>query len=87
MDDVITVYRSALNDQKRRGGSDALLRPPPDVVREDRAVGAVQGKGGISLPDREETGIAVITYMTSLAADENTRMRSEALRRVETKLA
>ena len=43
--DVIAVSRSILHDQERRGGSDALLRHLPGVVREDIAVGEAQEQG------------------------------------------
>ena len=46
--------------------------------------GKRRSEGGTSLPDRVEATMGVTMYMATLATDENTRMRTQALFRVET---
>ena len=43
-----------------------------------------RSEGGTSLPGRVEAATEVIMYMATLATDDNTRMGTEALHRVET---
>ena len=70
----------------RQGEGNLMLFSDLDLTSYARTElsGRRRGEGGTSLPDSVEEAMGVIIYMATLATDENTQMRREALHRRET---
>ncbi|CAN0566100.1 unnamed protein product, partial [Laminaria digitata] len=77
--DVIAVHRAVFY-RKERGFSDLDLT----LYARTELSGKWKSEGGTSLTDRVEATLGIIMHMATLAIDEHTRMRQEALHRVET---